>query len=111
MRAEVRGSKVVVVDDIATSFATLNEVRSVLMSAGATEVIPMAIGFHPRKLDAGPATTYPVCEACGHKCVPRFRTDNGLPFFACGDLDAYKRGVKHPPINFRDAFERAVKVG
>lgn len=109
-QASVKGRKVVVVDDIATSFSTLNEARAVLLDAGAAEVMLVAIGFHPKRLDEGPSATCPNCRTCKKRMVPRFRKNDGVPFFACSDFEKFKVGEKHPVINFPEAFENAVRT-
>jgi len=111
VREGLRGERVVVVDDITTSFSTLNEARERLIEAGAGQVVPIAIEFHPPKLSDGPSFQYPKCGSCKNQMIVRFRKNGGGPFFACPDIEKYRLGEPHPPIDFRAAYESAVRTG
>ncbi len=105
-RRRLDGETVIVLDDITTSFSTLNEARSVLFDAGAGRVIPVALAFHPPELWGGPSVEYPKCGQCGHEMVVRYRTADGEPFFACGDYEAYRRRESHPVVSFDTAYRQ-----
>ena len=105
---DVRGKTVVLVDDITTSFATLNEARKVLLEAKAARVIPVALSFHPTELTGGPSLEYPSCTKCGNSMVTRYNRKSGDVFFACSDIEAYQAGESHPPLPFGDVYTAEV---
>ena len=101
---DVRGKTVVLVDDITTSFSTLNEARKVLLEAKAARVIPVALSFHPTELTGGPSLEYPSCTKCGRSMVTRYNRRSGDVFFACSDIKAFKAGESHPLVPFGDVY-------
>ena len=106
---DVRGKTVVVVDDITTSFSTLNEARKVLLAANAERVIPVALSFHPSEMHGGPALEYPTCNDCDKPMVTRYNGTNGEVFFACSDIEAFRAGKRHPTERFRDVYTAEVR--
>jgi hypothetical protein len=78
---DVRGRTIVVVDDITTSGSTLMEATRVLVEAGAREVIPVAIAYHPENLD--PSNENLSCPQCGAELAPRFNRIDASIFFGC----------------------------
>lgn len=99
---------VVVVDDITTSFATLNEARCALLDAGANDVMLVAACFHPENLAAGPATAAPSCPTCEGDTQPRFRKKDGGIFWGCSDLSVLQRGERHDAVDFKRFYSQAI---
>ena len=104
----VEGQTVVVLDDITTSFSTLNEARAVLLDAGAEKVIPVAVSFHPSGMEGGPGLEYPTCAKCGAGMVPRYNKKNGEVFFGCSQ--SFNAAAKHPLRPFRDVYAEQVRL-
>lgn len=106
---DVRDHTVLVVDDITTSFSTLNECRETLLRAGAARVVPMAIGFHPENLTAGPAVDFPACPDCGGPTRIMHRKKDGGLLVGCADRRVLASGKFHRAIDFQLFYLGAIE--
>lgn len=107
---QVQGQNIVVIDDIGTSFSTLNECARTLLRAGAARVALIAIAVTVR-----PSAVQLVdmqCGKCGYPLVLRINSKTGDPFWACGDNDAFfKRGEKgHTTRDLKPGFDNLRKL-
>lgn len=82
---QVSQKKIVLLDDVYSTGSTMNECINTLLGAGATEVIPVVLAYHPLhctslgKLD----DSSPACSGCSGRLVPRFNKTSGDVFFGC----------------------------
>lgn len=95
----VRGKKVVVLDDIYSTGSTMNECIETLLSAGASQVLPSVLAYHPlhcislSRLDE----SEPLCGGCQAAMVPRFNKQTGEVFYGCSN---FFNGGSHDRKNF-----------
>ena len=79
----VEGAKVLLVDDIATSGATLVECTRALLGAGASEVVALAIGLNQNVIPYDQDESLD-CDRCdGGRMQIRFPQDNDRAFWGC----------------------------
>lgn len=102
---DVANATLVLFDDIATSFSTLNECTKVLMDAGAAHVVQAALGMTVSPAP-GLVLTGVGCEECGTEMVIRFNNKNGNAFWACGDTEAFRSGEKHPALTYKKGVDK-----
>lgn len=82
---DVTGKKVVLLDDVQTTGATLNECIHMLKKAGAKSVLPLVLGYHPYTLQTlGLTDDHELhCTSCNSTLIGRCKRENGEPFFGC----------------------------
>ena len=104
----VRGKKVVLLDDVYATGSTMNECIKTLRDAGAAQVFPIVLAYHPLhctslgKLEDG----LPVCEKCKGKLVPRFKKSSGDLFYGC---ENFLQGEGHSMRQFVEVQRLRVK--
>lgn len=82
----VAGKKIVVVDDIATSGATLFEITKILRNANCAKVYPVALAFTPSaKIIEKPPDL--KCGSCEGYFTPRCERKNGDVFWGCSKYE------------------------
>jgi hypothetical protein len=81
LTSSVRDKKIIVVDDVTTSGATLMETTELMTNAGAKQVKLFALAYHPENLTEAPAIL--ICPQCGREMSPRLRKNDGQPFYGC----------------------------
>lgn len=99
---DVSGKIIVVVDDIATSGATLYEITRILIEAGCKKVYPVALALTVSgKVANGEAVLY--CEKCHGRLVPRCGVKEGYVFWGCENFHDKR---EHTMIK----FSKGVKI-
>jgi hypothetical protein len=99
---DVTEETVLVLDDIGTSFCTMNECARTLLRAGAEKVVLVAIAIsaHP----SSPTLSQVLCEECGAPRVLRFTKKEGSPFWACSRPT--NGGKFHSGLDFPKGFAK-----
>ena len=93
----VVGRNIVLLDDVQTTGATLNECISVLKKAGAKSVLPLVLGYHPYELQTlGLTDDHEMHCKCNSKLIAKCRND-GVPFFGCA---SWKQFESHSTKDF-----------
>lgn len=98
---KVGGKRLVLLDDVYATGSTMNECISTLLEAGAAQVIPVVLAYHPlhcislSKVD----DSLPVCTHCNGKLVARFNKTSGKVFYGCNN---WQPGSTHSMKNFVD---------
>lgn len=100
----VEGQNIVVIDDITTSFSTLTECATVLLKAKAASVTLLALAVTVSHSDVSLLDL--PCENCFLPMVVRFNQKNGNPFWACSDLEGFKKGQRHRTFTLEDGFKK-----
>jgi len=82
---DVKGKRIVLVDDVQTTGATLNECIRVLKAAGAASIVPVVLAYHPYTVQSLGLTDEQElrCTACDARLVGRCHGQTGQPFFGC----------------------------
>ncbi|MCX7978420.1 MAG: hypothetical protein N2578_05395 [Bdellovibrionaceae bacterium] len=91
--AKVRDKDFVLIDDIGTSFHTVNECADTLLKAGANKVAVFVLGLTCGKSKI--ALQKIQCSSCGRPLVLRFRKETGQPFWGCSGYPRCKDGLSY----------------
>lgn len=95
--ADVKGRRIILLDDVQTTGATLNECISVLKNAGAQSVLPLVLGYHPYELQTLELTDDLELHChCKKNLIGRCNA-TGEPFFGCA---GWQPGQAHTTRNF-----------
>ncbi|MBX9950208.1 MAG: hypothetical protein K2Y39_13655 [Candidatus Obscuribacterales bacterium] len=105
----VDGLNVMVVDDVYSTGATMNEVIKTLKEGGAKSIIPIAIGYHPLNMPglALQDDDQMHCRQCDGVMVCRLNGTTGMPFYGCSKRTAKDRN--HTTLEFKEAVEGKIQ--
>lgn len=80
---DIRDQKILILDDVYSSGATINEIVKTLYEAGAAHVSALFAGVN--QLTESPAHPYqaPVCQVCGGRLALKFNNKSDLFFWGC----------------------------
>jgi len=78
-----RGCEVLLIDDIATSAATIAECASTLLKAGAGKVTAVTLAYNEHRLNSYGSPPPPACSKCGSPRSIRINRYNGRAFWGC----------------------------
>jgi len=106
---DVKGKRIVLLDDVQTTGATLNEAIKTLKEKGAAQIYPVALAYHPYAVQTlALAVPHHVSCKCGKKMVPRCKIDGGEPFYGCSD--GFNKDKKHSTITFSESVKTQLSV-
>lgn len=77
---DVKGKKILFVDDVITTGTSLNEVAKVLHSNGAEKVVVLSLAQTYQASSEANEIAYPKCQS---PVQIRYRNSNGNPFLVC----------------------------
>lgn len=102
----VMGRRVILLDDVQTTGATLNECISTLKIAGVQSVLPLVLGYHPYTLHTlGLTDDHELhCSACKSKLIGKCNKTTGVPFYACVDWKP-NDGIVHSTQTFANGLQ------
>ncbi|MBS1956620.1 MAG: phosphoribosyltransferase [Cyanobacteria bacterium SZAS-4] len=99
VQKDIQGKRIVLIDDIVTTGATINACITELKSAGAASVTAVLLAYHPYGLKARPSKSINICTECGERLGITF--DSSELYFEClkqtGD-------DSHSKVSFNNAF-------
>ncbi|CAN5440404.1 hypothetical protein BH10CYA1_BH10CYA1_62160 [soil metagenome] len=104
---DVAGKRIVLLDDVQTTGATLNECIHMLKNAGAQSVMPLVLGYHPYALQTlGLTDDHELRCHCNSTLIGRCN-NTGDPFFGCS---GWKPGQNHATRNFLQGVTDKLKL-
>lgn len=105
----LKGQRIILLDDVQTTGATLNECIAMLKNAGAKTVLPLVLGYHPYALQTLElADDHELhCTNCNATLTGRCKKDGGEPFFGCS---GWKPGENHSTQTFIQGISRKLAL-
>lgn len=103
VQKDIQGKRIVLIDDIVTTGATINACITELKGAGAASVTAVLLAYHPYALKARPDPSTNSCTKCGESL--RITFDASQLYFEClrqMDKD------NHSKISFNDAISKSM---
>jgi len=103
---QVEGKHIVLVDDVQTTGATLNECIRVLKAAGAAKISPLVLAYHPYTLQSlGLSVEQEIpCGPCDSHLIGKCNSKTGEPFFGCANWK-FNDGINHAYKTFKDGIK------